>query len=97
MFDVAASQNIRYNKEVTTMLMRRISFRGHAWRILDATSLAKKWQKLVTVSSFSAFHHFAMRQLNESAATCYYVATLLMLLVLSAEHCALALRHSKMS
>ena len=87
------------------MLMRRISFRGHAWRILDATSLAKKWQKLVTVSSFSAqsssfspaFHHFAMRQLNESAATCYYVATLLMLLVLSAEHCALALRHSKMS
>ena len=32
------------------MLMRRISFRGHAWRILDATSLAKKWQKLVTVS-----------------------------------------------
>ena len=76
MFDVAASQNIRYNKEVTTMLMRRISFRGHAWRILDATSLAKKWQKLVTVSSFSAFHHFAMRQLNESAATCYYVATL---------------------
>ena len=67
MFDVAASQNIRYNKEVTTMLMRRISFRGHAWRILDATSLAKKWQKLVTVSSFSAFHHFAMRQLNEFA------------------------------
>jgi len=45
MFDVAASQNIRYNKEVTTMLMRRISFRGHAWRILDATSLAKKMAK----------------------------------------------------
>ena len=94
MFDVAASQNIRYNKEVTTMLMRRISFRGHAWRILDATSLAKKWQKLVTVSSFSAFHHFAMRQLNEFALFC---AATTDAATECTEYCALALRHSKMS
>ena len=65
------------------MLMRRISFRGHAWRILDATSLAKKWQKLVTVSSFSAFHHFAMRQLNEFALFC---SAPLLLMLLSTVH-----------
>ena len=36
------------------MLMRRISFRGHAWRILDATSLAKNGKKLFDVAySFS--------------------------------------------